>query len=77
MRLTVRFEDKIAARGLEGTTFDTALPQDWWNLADQRTGMNPAGHVVWSYPPGSLFGYPRAIDEVGDQILGMLAGSVR
>ena len=65
--------DKAAhERGLR--SYDTALPQAWWDEANNRTGINPVGHVVWSYdPPHGLFGAPRAVDEVGDSIIGILA----
>ena len=68
------FQQKIEARGLK--SFDTALPQDWYDLVYDRLNVNPSGHVVWCYDD-SMFGYPRAIDDEGDRIVGIMAGGAR
>lgn len=75
MQVELSFEQKAVLRGLR--SYDSALPQAWWDVAMKRTGVNPAGHVVWSYDePHTIGGAPRAIDDTGDMILGILAGSV-
>ncbi len=67
-------DDLAAERGI--TTFDTALPQDWFESVNRFTGKNPAGHIVWVYDT-SLMGQPQAVDYIGDQIIGAYASVVR
>jgi hypothetical protein len=64
-------DSRAKSRGIE--VFDSALPQAWYDRATDLTGENPSGHVVWCYD-ASLLGYPRAVDEEGDRIVGRMAG---
>lgn len=67
--------DELAKdRGI--SSFDTALPQDWFDAVIKITGQNPSGHIVWNYDL-SLMGHPQAIDYIGDQIIGAYASQVR
>lgn len=60
--------DKAAeARGIK--TFDTALPQGWWDRFYQETGENPCGHFVWSYDKATWLGAPEPVTEHGDALL--------
>lgn len=54
----------------EGVTFDTALPQDWWDYVRNKTGRSPSGHFVWAYdPPYRTMGRPCAITTEGNDLL--------
>ncbi len=66
-------DDRAKARGLR--VYDWALPQGWWDEAHDRSGENPAGHVVWCYDEAPAFGTPRAVDELGDSILALMDGA--
>lgn len=58
-------------------THDTALPQLWVNTVIERTGVNPAGHVAWLYPGGSMAtGYPVPLDVEGMLLLSRLAAAI-
>ena len=50
-------------------TYDTALPQDWYDEATNLTGINPSGHIVWAYEDGAVFGSAFAVDAIGELIL--------
>ena len=63
---------KIADRIPELKSYDWALPQSYWNEVHSKTGLNPAGEVVWRYD-GSLFGYPYAITLLGWIILKLMS----
>ena len=54
-------KDTLAKRmGLN--TYDTALPQDWWDKCHAVSGENPIDYaIVWCYDD-SLMGYPVALD---------------
>jgi len=50
-------------------TYDTALPQDWYDEATNLTGINPSGHIVWAYEDGSIFGTAYPVDVIGELVL--------
>jgi hypothetical protein len=63
-------------------SYDTAMPQDWFDLVIAKTGTSPYGHIVWSYDSfigGStnIFGLPYPTDEIGLEILQRLAAGIR
>lgn len=69
------FNELTKIAGLEGVTFDTAIPDSAARaLPDYGAGW------VWVYPPGSLFGKPmdmrgavnKAIDQAIDQAIDRL-----
>lgn len=66
-------DEKIALRNITGT-FDWALPQPWFDrvLNHHKHFPNPAGHVVWLYEDGFLWGRPLGIDTIGDRIVATL-----
>jgi len=65
---------KIADSIPELKNYDWAVPQEWWNEVYNRTGLNPAGEIVWRYDD-SLFGYPYSITLLGWMIL-IMAGKI-
>jgi len=62
-------------------TYDTAVPQDWFDRVLAATKRSPFGHVVWAYrwkladgtEVESLFGEPVAVDAMGVIILADMA----
>jgi hypothetical protein len=44
-------------------TFDTSLPQGWYDRFTKVMGINPFGRFVWGYPEGSLFGEPLPLTQ--------------
>ena len=70
MSVTERAEEL----GLE--TYDTALPQPWFDAVismtrfDKDEGFNPSGHIVWGYSTG-YWGEPIALTLAGESILGL------
>lgn len=58
--------ERAAARNVR--SFDTALPQGWFDEALSLTAINPSMHVVWSYDY-DLFGAPQPVDAIGDLIV--------
>jgi len=66
------------ARGIGLESYDTSLPQDWYDKVFEHCDKNPCGHVVWCYDDfdggtANIFGYPVAITQTGRQILGIMA----
>tara|TARA_Y100000310_G_scaffold305189_1_gene345064 strand:- start:665 stop:904 length:240 start_codon:yes stop_codon:yes gene_type:complete len=68
--LTLR-ETRIEARSLP-SSFDWALPSDWFDMALRVTGSNPHNHVVWSYDHAGIFGAPYALTPQGDEIVAQM-----
>ena len=58
-----RTKDQLADHfGLGYHDYDTALPQDWWDHAHEKTGENPVDYnIVWCHKD-SLLGFPLALD---------------
>ena len=48
--------------------YDVAMPQEWFDRALQVSGINPAGHIVWSYD-GTMLGLAYSVDTIGDSII--------
>jgi hypothetical protein len=49
-----------------GITYDTALPQAFWEQTQKKMGENPILHFVWVYPrERSLFGTACPISKEG------------
>jgi hypothetical protein len=48
-----------------GVTYDTALPQGFFDECLRLTGFSPFGRMVWGYPPGVLYGLPLPIKLEG------------
>jgi hypothetical protein len=74
-------EDDMSVRDLaevllglnqDGSSYDTAIPQDFFTVACEIVGGNISGHVVWVYDKG-VSGYPVALTQKGRQYLGRLA----
>ena len=61
-----------ADRNVDMSKCDTALPQDWYDLASSLSGLNPQGHVVWSYEYNTVFGLPQALTPEGDLIVALV-----
>ncbi len=53
-------------------TYDTAIPQDWFDVAIKVSGLNPQGHVVWSYDRLHIWGGPEALTIEGEAIVGLM-----
>ena len=51
-------------------TYDTAMPQGWFDEAI-KFGVNPCGHIVWGYDHG-LYGEPVALTIEGEAIIGAM-----
>lgn len=70
-KTTVR--EMVKALQLDESRIDYALPQTWVDDVYEKTGVYPAGLVVWSYektPDGpSYFGYPVALNKQGRSML--------
>jgi hypothetical protein len=68
--------DELAKEmGLE--TYDTALPQEWFDRVLRHINKNPSGHIVWSYDRwdeniSNTFGFPVAVTPIGRYILGFM-----
>lgn len=61
------------ARGLK--VFDTALPQGWCDQVREKLGdphLWLMGNIVWSYDAPSVWGEPKAVTKMGDEILARL-----
>ncbi|NQS88502.1 hypothetical protein HQ584_01750 [Patescibacteria group bacterium] len=52
--------------------YDWAIPQSYWNEVYEKTGLNPAGEIVWRYD-NSLFGMPFSISLMGWIILRIMS----
>lgn len=48
-----------------GVTYDTALPQRFFDECLRLTGFSPFGRMVWGYPPDARFGLPLPIKLEG------------
>jgi hypothetical protein len=46
-------------------TYDTALPQSWFEEMWSITGDSPLPHFVWCYDGNSILGYPRPLTARG------------
>ena len=66
-------KERAAELGL--TTYDTALPQDWFDDVIRMCDHNPGDHIVWSYDD-SLMGEPVALTLCGESIVGMMRGGI-
>ncbi len=58
------------SRGLKN--YDTAIPQDWFDVAIKVSGLNPQGHIVWSYDRLKIWGGPEALTIEGEAIVGLM-----
>ena len=49
MNLTEEMQElrKTRIKGLK--TFDTSLPQPWFDCVIAKTNVSPFGHIVWCY----------------------------
>lgn len=69
-------QNSLRNRGI--TKYDYSLPHPWVDWVNSRIGMTPYNHVVWCYDDyldehRNILGYPKAIDAMGDEIIGRLA----
>jgi hypothetical protein len=55
---------------------DTALPDDWLRAA-WELGLQPSGHVVWSYWGASVWGRPVGICPLGRDIVRRVEQAIR
>jgi hypothetical protein len=63
-------QEKIISLGMENSSYDWGLPQEWYNEVLYTTGQNPAGHIVWLYDSSSgIFGRPYSITLKGYQLM--------
>jgi hypothetical protein len=53
-------------------TYDTAMPQGWFDRVIKHLDFNPCGHVVWCYD-NCTFGYPLGVTPKGRYIVGFMA----
>lgn len=62
----------LEKKGVLGT-YDSALPQPWFEEVLHYTGVNPIGHIVWSYDKKApAFGRPFSVTLKGWQLLQMM-----
>lgn len=55
------------------TSYDTSLPQAWFDNCLKITGLSPHSNIVWCYDkPSTIFGRPISINHIGDWILARL-----
>lgn len=59
--------DLAIISGIEGESFDYAVPQDWYNEMLDK-GENPREYI-WLYPEGSIFGYPYNLIESYQEVI--------
>ena len=59
-------DERCKELGLQ--VYDTAVPQEWADDVCAKTGIYPAGEVVWCYD-GSLLGYPVALTPKGEEAI--------
>ena len=78
VRLPIRLKtfgeiaSNLEDKGILGT-YDWAMPQPWFMEVIEFTGVNPSGHIVWSYDKESpAFGRPFPITLMGWQLLQMM-----
>lgn len=54
------------AKKLGMKSFDTSLPQSFFDYVEKKLGVNPYGHVVWCYDaPNEIWGAPVGITREG------------
>jgi hypothetical protein len=58
-------------------TYDTAIPQEWYDSVYTRTGINPSGHIHWCYADSRTWGEPIATDAIGAAIMVKVAANPR
>lgn len=63
----VSVDDLAKAKGLK--SYDTAIPQEWWDRFHAKTGEAPNGIIVWGYDNASVFGKPVALTDRGEYLL--------
>lgn len=59
-------------------SYDTSMPQGWLEDVVRITGLNPYGHIVWSYDnyadgSPSITGRPHPVTMEGLEIMQQLA----
>lgn len=60
---------QAAERMYPGLTYDTSVPQSWFDDVMDATDESPFCQVVWLYPENSTFGFPAAVTAKGSEIL--------
>ncbi len=69
MAETIR--DLAEAKGIK--TYDTAIPQYFFDAATSAGLGNPGGHIVWGYDDILYGGEPVPLTRVGERILATMA----
>jgi hypothetical protein len=62
--------ESAEARGIK--VFDTALPQPWCDQTRKILGdahLWLSGNIVWSYDEARIWGEPKAVTRMGDEIM--------